>query len=217
MLPLPLAERLRLVALLIALAAAAPARAQTAPAPSACQLGTASGLLDIGDVTARVFNTGSLFYGNGSGAFYFVPQTTLKSPVYASGLWIGGQVGGQLRVAGGTYGAASLDFTFWPGPLGANGRPVDPASCAAFDRIYSVSQQDIAAYRNGSSATSDLSGWPVERGAPYYADVNRNGLRDRNEPRILRNPGDPGYGVGGTPIDLFAGQMPDIVGTQGIW
>ena len=205
-----------LLAAMALLGTAQGARAQ-GPAPASCVLGTAQADLGINNALGRVFNNGSLFYGNGSAAFYFVPQSARQTPVYASGLWIGGKVGGQLRVAGGTYGAPSVDFTFWPGPLGTDGRPVNPASCAAFDRIYSVTQSDIAANLAGSGAVADLREWPVQLGAPYFIDTNRDGSRNEDEPSISRNANDPGYGVSGTPIDLAARQTPDIIGTQGIW
>ncbi|HEX8385993.1 MAG TPA: hypothetical protein VF576_07410, partial [Rubricoccaceae bacterium] len=139
----------------------------TGPAPASCVLGTAQADLNINNIFARVFNTGSLFYGNTttSGNGYLAPQESSHSPIFASGLWVGGQVGGELRVAGGTYGAPSVDFTFWPGPLGDDGRPVNPASCDAYDEIFSVSRLDIANYEQGSP-TGDVLTWPWELGAP---------------------------------------------------
>ena len=53
---------------------------------------------------------------------------------------MGGRVDGELRVAGATY----SDFEFWPGPLDpATGRPVNPADCSAYDRIWKVSRGDV--------------------------------------------------------------------------
>jgi hypothetical protein len=208
-----------LLAALVLLGTAPGAHAQ-GPAPASCVLGTAQADLNINNALGRVFNTGSLFYGNSATNFYYVPQASGRSPIYASGIWIGGKVGGQLRVAGGTYGPSpGMDFTFWPGPLDAStGQPVNPASCAAFDRIYSVSQADISSFRAGGATATDLQEWPVQLGAPYFLDTNDNGVRDTDtEPRLARSANDPGYGVSGTPIDLAGGQLPDIIGTQGIW
>ena len=192
MLTLPLAGRLPLAALLIALAAAPPARAQTAPSPGACRLGTANGLLDVGDVVARVFNNGSLFYSNGFSGAYEVPRGT--SPIYAAGLWIGGKVGGQLRVAGGSYGAPAVDFTFWPGPLGPDARPVDPTDCSPYDRIYTVSRIDVQRYNETGQATADLRDWPWQLGAP-----------------VLDGDGDPAN------YDLARGDQPALRGDQTTW
>ncbi len=204
----------------MALLGLAPTANAQGPAAGNCSLGTAQADLGANNALGRVFNNGSLFYGNGSSAFYFVPQAAQKSPVYASGLWVGGKVGGNLRVAGGTYGAPAVDFTFWPGPLdNATGRPVNPASCQAFDRIYSATQDEVVSAGGGGSVTSDVAAWPVELGAPYFVDADRNGVRNRDgsEPTIIRSPTDPGYGVNGTKIDIAGGQLPDIIGTQGIW
>ncbi|HEX9953121.1 MAG TPA: hypothetical protein VGB53_15230 [Rubricoccaceae bacterium] len=170
------------------------ARAQTAPAPGDCRLGMASALLDIGDVRARVYNTGSLFFGNStSAAAYEVPRG--KTPIYVAGLWVGGKVGGQLRVAGGTYnqtGAPSL--TFWPGPLGDDARPVDPTDCSAYDRIYTVSRLDIGRYNDTGRATDDLRDWPFALGAP-----------------VLDGDGDPSN------YNLDGGDQPAIRGDQMTW
>ncbi len=208
----PSAGRLALLAFLFPAAASS----QVIP-PGTCTLGTAQADLTANNVAARVFNTGSLFYGNGFAGDYFVPRAEQKSPIFASGIWIGGKVGGELRVAGGTYGTPSLDYTFWPGPLASDGRPVDPATCAAFDRIYSVRRAEIVMAATGGSVSTDIAEWPVQIGAPYFVDTNANGLRDAAEPRITRRAGDAGYGVGGTPIDVAGRQLPDVVGDQGVW
>ena len=174
------------------LVAALPSAAQQAPQPGTCTLGVAQNDLDVGRVFARVFNTGSLFYGNQTtnGDGYLVPRATGRSPIFASGLWIGGRVGGQLRVAGARYN----DFTFWPGPLGSDGRPVDPSSCSAYDRIYAVSRADIAAYAATGTATPDLAEWPAALGAPV---VNGDGV--------------PGN------YNLAGRDRPAIRGDEGLW
>ncbi|HEX8387183.1 MAG TPA: hypothetical protein VF576_13415, partial [Rubricoccaceae bacterium] len=188
---------MRLAPLLVLLAAlASTALAQTAPEPGACTLGVAEAVLDAGDVRAVVFNTGSLFYGNdtGSGEGYLVHQDTGRSLVFATSLWLGGTVDGELRVAGGTYGAPSVDFTFWPGPLGDDARPVDPDDCSAFDRIYTVSRADVAAYYRTGRATADLRDWPWALGAP-----------------VLDGDGDPSN------YDLAGGDQPAVRGDQTAW
>ncbi|HEX8386858.1 MAG TPA: hypothetical protein VF576_11780, partial [Rubricoccaceae bacterium] len=188
---------MRLVPLLVLLAALAPAAlAQTAPEPGACTLGRAEAVLDAGDARAVVFNTGSLFYGNDtrSGDGYLVPEGSGDSPIFASSLWLGGKVDGELRVAGGNYGAPAVDFTFWPGPLGDDARPVDPTDCSAFDRIYTVSRADVAEYYRTGRATDDLRDWPWALGAP-----------------VLDGDGDPSN------YDLAGGDQPAVRGDQVAW
>ena len=183
---------MRLVPLAV-LFAAVSVSAQT-PTSGSCTLGTAQATLDVNAVSARAFNTGSLFYGNGFASAYEVPRGSGRSPLYTAGLWIGGRVGGDLRVAGGTYDGTGLNFTFWPGPMNGNGGPVNPADCSPYDRIYSVSRADIAAFDAGQPPTADLAGWPADLGAP-----------------VLDGDGVPGN------YDLTAGDRPDIVGDQALW
>ena len=191
--PLPL-----LVAL-VAVGLSPAARAQT---PASCALGTAQADLNINNALGRVFNTGSLFYGNGFANFYFIPSTSQSSPVYASGLWVGGIVDGDIRVAGGTYDGTGLNYSFWPGPLGADGQPANP-TCAGFDRIYSVSRSDIANAEAGSP-TGDVLDWPFELGAPVVdSEGNPKPLLDST-------------GTANT-YNFAAGDRPAIIGDQGLW
>src|SRR5690606_8658128 len=141
---------------------ASAAKTSSLPDPGSCTLGSAQKDLDVNNVRSRVYNTGSLAYGNGNSAQYVVPKAAEYSPIFAHGIWIGGQVNGDLRVAGATY----QDFEFWTGPLGADGRPVNPSNCSAYDRIWKVDRQDILNYEGGSAATPDLAEWPFDLGAP---------------------------------------------------
>lgn len=135
--------------------------AQTA---GSCAYGVAQAVLDVNDVRAAVFNTGALFYGNTTtvGNGYYVPKGTQRSPIFAAALWLGGQVGGEVRVAAGRYD----NFQFWPGPLADGGLPPDPQDCSAYDRIYSVTRDDVFAYLRTGVATDDLRDWPADLGAP---------------------------------------------------
>jgi hypothetical protein len=222
--------------LLFALAAGiAPTASAQAPLPGDCQLGTAERDLDVNNVLARVFNTGSLFYGNTTtaGDGYLVPQASGNSPIFASGIWIGGEVDGDLRLAGSTY----SDFEFWPGPLNDDGTLPNPSGCSEFDRIYKVSRTDILAFEGGQPPSADLAAWPAELGAPVIAapdnafDDDGDGLTDEGTDGI-DNDGD-GFAderdeqervvvavreAAGRPVyDLDAGDRPEIVGDQALW
>lgn len=96
--------------LLLSLAATAGAQ----NAPGTCTLGTGFADLQTPDLAARLFNTGALFYGGGSGAQYVVPRTRGLSPVFAADLWFSGETAGETRVAGSTFGAATLPFPSGP-------------------------------------------------------------------------------------------------------
>ena len=179
---------MRLVSLLVLLAIAPALRAQ--PVPGTCTLGRAEATLAVGRVEAALFNTGALFFGgsrtNGDG--YLVPRATGKSPVFAASLWLGGTVGGQLRVAAARY----TNYNFWPGPLGDGG--VAPADCAPYDRIDTVSRADVAAYLRSGALTDDLRDWPASLGAPVL----------------------DGDGIAGN-YDLAAGDQPALRGDVASW
>ena len=125
-------------------------------------LGTAAGTLDVSDVRATLFNTGSLFYSETASAAYVVPQETGISPIFAAGIWVGGLIDGDLRAAGSRY----TNFEFWPGPLNKDASLPNPNDCSGFDRIFVVSRADISAYEKTGTATPDLADWPVALGAP---------------------------------------------------
>jgi hypothetical protein len=171
-----------------------------AQTPGNCILGTAENDLDVNNVLARTFNTGSLFFGNTtvSGDGYLVPQNAGTSPIFASGLWVAGQLNGELRAAGSTYN----DFEFWPGPLNDDGTLPAPDDCAQFDRIYRVSREDIEDYEAGGAPAIDLAEWPVGLGAPTI-DANGNPVEPASMDQL---------------IDLEAGERPDINDAdQALW
>jgi hypothetical protein len=173
-------------ATLLVLLLSVPALAQT---PGDCMIGTAEANLEIADTRARVFNTGSLFFGNTTvnGDGYVAPKFSGNSPIFAAGVWIGGEVGGDLRVAGSTYD----DFEFWPGPLDEGATLPDPDDCSGFDRIWVVSALDVERYDDEGIATPDLAEWPFDLGAP-----------------VIDGDGDPDN------YDLPAGDRPEVYGHQ---
>ena len=166
---------------------ATPARAQSG---GSCTTGTAQRFLENTQLRASVFNTGGLFFGGSttSGDGYVIPKRDGNSPVFAAGLWLGGKVDGELRTAGARYGG----YDFWPGPLEDAASP--PDDCAAHDRIYLVSREDILRYYNTGELTDDLRDWPHQLGAP-----------------VIDGDGDP------TNYDLRAGDQPDLIGDVAAW
>ena len=161
-------------------------RTSSGPDPGQCSIGVAQKDLDGNNVRVRVFNTGSI----ANGTEYVVPKASGHSPIYQMGVWMGGLVGDQLRTAGATY----TDFEFWPGPLGSNGRPVNPADCSAYDRIYKVGRSDIQNYEATGQASADLADWPYDLGAPVI----------------------DGDGTEGN-YNLAGGDRPDLIGDQAVW
>lgn len=190
LLPGPPAMRLCYIVCLLALLAP-PLAAQDI---GSCEIGSASADLEESDVRARVYNNGSLFFTDAPSveeAQYIVPKESENSPIYAAGIWIGGEVDGDLRIAGATYDT----FEFWPGPILGGQAPDD---CSDYDRIWVVSLADLAAYEDDGTVTADLADWPVGLGA---ATVDASGDPVLPEGRFQT-------------IDLEAGERPVLYGTQ---
>lgn len=153
----------------------------------ACNTGSAAVDLDVNNVRARLFNNGHLFW-KGSGNVYTVPKTGNANSIFASGIWLGGMVGDEMRFAGTDYGP----FEFFPGPLDDQGNP--PANCAQYDRIFSVTKSDLDAFDAGEPHTADIEDWPWQLGAPVAdGDGNPNNY------------------------NLAGGDRPGIIGDQTAW
>jgi len=152
---------------LLSALAVAPVRAQ-APAPAdPCPTGAASGTLEGRNVRAVLYTTGSVGFGLGTtnGDGYLAPLRggdAGRSPLYASGLWVGGRVGGEIRTAASRY----TTFAFRPGRAGADGVAPTPGECASADRLWTVARSDLDAYARDGTLTDDLRDWPLHLGAP---------------------------------------------------
>ncbi len=172
--------------------------------------------LDINNVRARVFNNGNLFW-RGSPSVYEVPDGGGVSAIFNSGIWVGGLVGDELRVAAARYG----NYQFWAGPLDDEGAP--PDDCSVYDRMYKVSRGDIIEYDAMGSAEPDLRDWPTGLGAPTLAPPNNglddddDGVVDEEEGELVIVIGQPLASRVGRVIDLAGGERPAILGDQSIW
>ena len=106
-----------------------PAHAQTTDSttvdPPTCAPGTAEAYLDVGNVRAKILNVGAQFW-NGGQPVYEVPKGGGVNAIFAAGLWLGGMVGDDLRVAATQYGP----WEFWPGPI--DGPLPNPDLCAEY-------------------------------------------------------------------------------------
>ena len=200
-----------------------------------CSTGTAQVDLDANNVRGRLFNTGQLFFNGGNGE-YEIPRGSGIISVFASGIWVGGTVDGELRMAAATYAQSGENYEFWPGPLAEDGGPPTRESCQEFDRFWKVSQDDINQYLDSGATTDDLRTWPVAFGAPVIA-TTANGIDDDNDGlvdegvNLVDDDGDSiiderdeqefvDFTAGpraGTDYNLEGGDLPDIIGTQSIW
>ena len=189
------------------------AQAQTV---SNCSRSLGEQYLDVNNVRARILNTGGLFY-RGEPHVYEVPKGSGSNAIFASGIWLAGQVDGQLRATATRYG----EWELWAGPLDDNGNP--PVDCTQFDRVYKVSTTDVERYETGGGAAPDLRDWPTGLGAPTLAPPD-NGVDDDNDGEVDERGELLTFDIT-TPlasrqdrvIDLAAGERPGILGDQTIW
>ncbi len=202
-----------LTTVLLLVVGAEPAEAQRV---GTCTSPLGEAYLDIGNVRTRIFNNGGLFWRGGP-SVYEVPKGGGVNAIFNSVLWVGGLVGGELRVAAARYGG----YDFWAGPLDDNGE--SPDDCSEYDRLYKVSRSDIDDYEATGAATSDLREWPTGLGAPTYAAPG-NGLDDDGDGEVDEEGGEvialldePLAGRKDRVIDLAAGERPAILGDQSIW
>ncbi|MFH1221028.1 MAG: hypothetical protein V1694_11340 [Candidatus Eisenbacteria bacterium] len=110
--------------------------------------------IDANNIQMIVTNHGSFAYdltAQNSGLWF--PKGTDKTAVYASGLWIGAKVGGETRIAAGSFAQE-----YGPGPILEDGTPDDPSKPE--HRVYKIRTGD-----NAENST-DYAEWPSDLGAP---------------------------------------------------
>ena len=169
---------------LLTVVCAATTYAQT---PGACPRSLGEAYLDVGNVRARILNTGGLFW-RGEPHVYEVPKGGGTHAIFTSGIWLGGLVNDELRMSATRYG----EWEFWAGPLDEQANP--SVDCARYDHLYSIYRDDIIAYHATGRVTADLAAWPVDLGAPVV----------------------DGDGIDGT-YNLEGGDRPALIGDQMIW
>ncbi|MFQ5571373.1 MAG: T9SS type A sorting domain-containing protein [Rhodothermales bacterium] len=183
--PLPFCGNAVVPALLLAAFLLTPyATAQT---PGTCEPARADAYLDVNNVRARIFGNGALFW-RGSPHVYEVPKQDSVSALFASGIWLGGLVNNELRVAAARY----INYEFWPGPLDNQGTP--PADCTRYDHLWEITRDDIASFNATGNASANLIQWPWHLGAP-----------------VLDGDGIPGN------YNLDGGDRPALMGDQMLW
>ncbi len=152
-----------------------------------CEASLGEAYLDAGNVRARILNNGALFW-RGSPHVYEAPVGIGVSSIFAAGIWVGGMVNNELRVAASRYGP----WEFWSGPLDDNGNP--PDDCSVFDKIWEVRRVDIEDFLNLGAISDNLKHWPWQLGAPV---VDGDGIPDN--------------------YNLEGGDLPELLGDQRLW
>jgi hypothetical protein len=143
----------------VQLSAAPPADNTPAPPDGSFALDQTT-FLNINDILMFAYNNGKVanddisYFGRRAG-FYFPYSGDPTAPgdltaVYTAGLWLGGEVAGETRIAVAEYGTE-----FVPGPMvGGGPAPDDPSF-----RVYKID-------RMSGPGDPDYDEWPVDQGAP---------------------------------------------------
>ncbi len=162
----------------------APANAQVGN----CEQAEAAAFLDAGNVRARIYNNGALFWNGDTLHVYEVPRGSGVNSVFNANIWIAGLIGDELRGAATMYGRQE----FWPGPIDALGNP--PDDCSAYDQIWEIRTSDIIDFVSTGEISDNLQNWPRHLGAP-----------------VIDGDGDP------TNYNLAGGDLPELFGDQRLW
>ena len=138
----------------------------------------------INNVRARLTTGGDVWWDRSDGR-YVVPKSGDVSSIFAGGVWLGGfDPGGNLKVAAQTYGNASGNSDFWPGPLDPESGTTDLEICNKWDEFFVVTAEEIdmhlgmyqAAADGGGNYSADLiprgvKSYPA-RGNQFFAELN---------------------------------------------
>jgi hypothetical protein len=125
--------------------------------------------LDVNRINMIVSNIGSFAYdlgGNNAGLEF--PKGTGNTVVFAAGIWMGGEVGGEPRLA-----VVDYSSEFAPGIIGAGGVPTSPDNPAynvyKLERVYDTTEERDAALFAYQSGAEML-------GAPHVTAVGETEL-----------------------------------------
>ncbi len=160
---------------------------QAAAQTGTCEQATAEAFLDIGNVRARIFNQGGLFWRQSPNG-YQVPKDGNSHALFAANIWVSGLIDNEMRVAGSSFGP----WEFWPGPIDDAGNP--PADCTPYDQIWEINRNDINAFFEFGTISENMANWPWQLGAP-----------------VIDGDGNPNN------YNLAEGDLPELIGHQRLW
>ena len=209
-----------------------PSSPQTA---AGCTPATTYTDLDINNVKLTISTGGDVWYHPNTAAAYEIPNGSGRHSMYAGGLWIGGKdVSGQLKVAALVYRQSGEDF--WPGPLSTENFEIDPATCAAYDKHFESTRQEVKQFASWYACINDplcdedldfpnytipdmILDWPAHgrNYDPYNEDFYLAPFKDANGDGVYNpNDGDyPGYDIDGS--GECGERRTDIYGDGNLW
>lgn len=182
-----------------------------------CSPSTAQIDLSANSVQARLRVGGDLWWDGNDGK-YIVPKGGQTSALFAGSLWMGGiDSGGNLHLAGQTYGSSTGTNDYWAGPLDDNGNTT-LLDCDKWDRFFEVIYADIYAHKLDFAADNDIDGpipqsilgWPGH-GNPHFLSVNGFDLPSSSYLAPFYDEDNDGI------YDPQQGDYPLVQGDQAIW
>lgn len=143
--------------------------------------------IDVNTISMVVTNTGSFAFDKATGgAGLEFPKGTLKTAVFAAGLWLGAQVGGATRIA-----VAEYSDEYGPGIILPGGAPDDPDrpeyKVYKLNRVYGTTAERDAALADYEAGAEPYGAPDVE----VQADGTLNVLGDQMLWAVY-NDADPG-------------------------
>lgn len=179
-----------------------------------CLLGQARAVLDVNNVRCELQTTGDIWWDRGTqNAKYGVPKLSQDqlqaggrqvNALYDGAIWISGFKNGNLAITSIRFSSAT-DAQFWPGPIAKGTSTIDQAVCNKFDRFWTVTKEEIDAFKsNPGNMSASISKWPGRKNknirgpglefseaempdeslAPFY-DINANQVY---EPELGEHP-----------------------------
>ena len=122
--------------------------------------------LDIGNVRARIFINGDMWWDLTGNAIYEIPKGSGKNSLFSGALWFGGKDGaGNLKVSAQTYRQSGSDF--WPGPVDTTTGNITSDECLNYNRQWKITRQEVIDFNNNHIPTQVIMQWPAN-GNPIY-------------------------------------------------
>lgn len=114
---------------------------------AACLPGSSEINMDLNNVRTIIMTQGGMWTDANEDAAYEVPKGSLKTALYAGGIWVGGvDVNGQLRTCARTFRSAYAGNDYWPGPLTKGPNEVayvEGEICSMFDRHWKIKRSEV--------------------------------------------------------------------------
>lgn len=132
-----------------------------------CAPPASSVTLDLNNVRTRIHTGGDMYWDLIGNARYEVPKGSGKHSIFAGSLWMGGvDVNNQLKVAAMRFRGNGYDY--WPGPLDLLNAEIDGATCAEYDKFFTMTRTEVDMFVAWFECTQNPSTCDVNAEFPGY-------------------------------------------------